>query len=76
MIAKYRVGERILFDIGHGLDTGKAIITACKIDIDDEDNFLYRLQTNGGDTFIAHLNAEGELWVNEFELVVHPDSIG
>ena len=68
MKAKYKVGQKVLFDIGQGLCTGKATISACEIDIDDENNFLYRLETSVSDTKDHRRKKGGELWVNEFEL--------
>ena len=70
MTAKHRVGKRVLFDIGQGLCTGEATISACEVDIDDEGNFLYRLETDVPDTN-AHRQVErdNELWVNEFEVM-------
>jgi len=77
MVARYRVGERVLFNIGQDLCTGEAVISACEIDIDDEDNFFYRLETDAeGTNNHRRRGKSSELWVNEFEVNVHPDNIG
>ena len=67
MRRKLPIGTKVEFDIGQGLDTGKAFIT--DIDKDHEDNHLYyQLDVVDGSKSDLHRNEEGELWVNDFEV--------
>ena len=67
MRRKLPIGTKVEFDIGQGLDTGKAFIT--NIHKDDEDGHLYyKLNVIEGSQADLHRNEEGELWVNDFEV--------
>ena len=60
------IGTKVKFNIGQGLDTGKAFIT--DIHKDQEDGHLYyQLDVIEGSKSDLHRNEIGELWVNDFE---------
>ena len=64
---KLPLNTKVKFNIGQGLDTGKAFIKA--IDNDSEDKHLYyRLEVIDGSQSDLHRNDKGELWVNDFEV--------
>ena len=66
MRRKLPIGTKVEFDIGQGLDTGKAFIT--DIHKDHEDGHLYyQLDVIEGSKSDLHRNEKGELWVNDFE---------
>lgn len=61
------IGTKVAFDIGQGLDTGKALIT--DVYKDQEDGHLYyQLDVIEGSKSDLHRNEKGELWVNDFEV--------
>jgi hypothetical protein len=60
------IGTKVKFNIGQGLDTGKAFITG--INKDHEDGHLYyQLDVIEGSKSDSHRNEKGELWVNDYE---------
>jgi len=56
----------VLFNIGQGLDTGKAYISDSYLDPDDF--CVYRLEVIEGSFSMLHRNEKGELCVNDFEI--------
>ena len=57
---------KVLFNIGHGLDTGKAYIREAYSDTDNY--YVYKLEVMEGSFSMLHRNEKGELWVNDFEI--------
>jgi hypothetical protein len=57
-------GTAVTFDIAQGAAVGEGIIR----DADNDDGWLYRLDVVSGDRADGHRNADGELWVCEFEV--------
>ena len=67
MRKQLHIGTKVKFNLGQGLDTGKAIIT--DIHRDHEDSHLYyQLDVTEGSKSDLHRNEKGELWVNDFEV--------
>lgn len=64
---KLTIGTKVKFDIGQGLDVGKAFIT--DVYQDQEDGHLYyQLNVIEGSKSNLHRDEKGELWVNDFEV--------
>jgi hypothetical protein len=61
------IGTKVKFDIGQGLDTGKALITDVHKDQEDG-HFYYKLDVIEGSNSDLHRDEKGELWVNSFEV--------
>jgi hypothetical protein len=57
-------GTLVEFDIGQGLAVGRATIIAAEYD----DGWLYQLDDVAGDHADDHRNADGQLWVCDFEV--------
>ena len=63
---KLPIGTKVKFDIGQGLDTGKALIT--DVQKDQEDGHLYyQLDVIEGSKSDLHRDEKGELWINDYE---------
>lgn len=61
------IKTKVKFNLGQGLDTGKAFIT--NIHKDHEDGHIYyQLNVIEGSKSNLHRNEKGELWVNDFEV--------
>jgi hypothetical protein len=67
---QYSRGDIVKFDVGQGLDVGIATIAGFDVEIDDDGaQIYYRLDVLKGSRADLHRNKDGELWVNEFEIV-------
>ena len=59
------VGTPVLINLAQGMSVARGVIAAVAYD----DGWLYRIDVVGDDECRVHRNADGELWVCDFEVV-------
>jgi len=57
-------GTPVTINVAQGMSIARGVITAAEYD----DGWLYRIDITDGDDCQIHRNADGELWVCEFEV--------